>query len=257
MEIPVLNQLFPEEAKTAQEAKKLLVLANRILANEGVFDAYGHISIRNPESPGTFFISRILAPCFVTLEDLLCLDLKGNLVQGDPSFRSPGERFIHCAVYQARPDVHCVCHAHTHEILPFTCTDMELRSVDHQNSTFYDGLPMYSQDSPDCDLLIHTLEEAEKLAAVLGNRRGVLMRNHGVVVVGESLPRTVYSSITLRDGARTLLSLYATGRQPRYISREEGERCARIQLGKGLWRGWNYWSRRACLTYPDIEGYAE
>src|SRR5215217_3755859 len=88
-----------------------LVLANRILAHEGVMDAFGHVSVRHPDDPDRFIISRSLGPELVTEADLQMFALNGEQVGGDP--RSPySERFIHGAVYEARPEVQAVCHNH-------------------------------------------------------------------------------------------------------------------------------------------------
>jgi ribulose-5-phosphate 4-epimerase/fuculose-1-phosphate aldolase len=253
VEFPITNEYFQEEAINAGNAVRMIVLANRILANEGVFDAFGHISVRNPENPETFFISRAISPEFITREDMLELDFEGRIVSGNPSYRPFGERAIHCAIYKRRPDVHCVCHPHPYEIIPFASTGIPLRSIYHQDVTFYEGLPTYSDMPPACGLLINTLEEGEKLADALGDKRGVLIRNHGVVVVGESVPRVVYSSVTLRDSAKILLSTLAMGVEPHYIGREEAEQGTYVQFcGQGLQRSWNYWCQKAKQTFPDI-----
>ena len=146
-----------------------------------------------------------------------------------------------------------VCHAHPHEIIPFTACDFPLRSVYHSNCTFYDGIPVYRDLEPSSGLHIVTPAEGERMAETLGDKRGVLIRNHGVVVVGESLPRVLYSSITLRDGAKILLSTLALGLEPHYIGEEEARRCTEIQFGEvGLARGWNYWCTKAKEAFPDI-----
>ena len=254
MEFPISNRYFQESSRDAQEAKRQLVLANRILANEGVFDAFGHISIRNPEDPQTFFISRAISPELVTMEDIIALNLRGELAQGNPEFQTVGERAIHCAVYEARPDVMCVCHPHPLELIPFASTDVPLRRIYHQDVTFYDGIPVFTDLTPECGMLINTLELGRALAAQLGSRRGILIRNHGVVVVGESVPRAVYSAITLRDNAKVLLQALAMGSEIHYIGREEAEAGTYQQFCKlGLARSWNYWCVNAKKAYPDIE----
>lgn len=253
MEFPISNKYFMESAATPDDAKRMLVLANRILANEGVFDAFGHISVRNPDNPDTFFISRAISPELVTLDDILELNFQGEVVGGDPSFQPFGERAIHCAVYRARPDVMCVCHPHPLELIPFASTDVPLRSIYHQDVTFYDGIPVFKDLPVECGMLINTLELGQKLAAQLGSHRGILIRNHGVVVVGESIARAVYSSITLRDNARVLLQALSMGSEVHYISREEGEMGTYQQFCKlGLPRSWNYWCVNAKKAYPDI-----
>lgn len=253
MDLMISTKAFGGQAETADEAKKLLVLANRILANEGVIDAYGHVSIRNPENRATFFISRAISPEFVTPEDILELDLEGNVVGGDLTFKPYGERVIHSAIYRLRPDVNAVAHAHPPEIMPYTACDIPLRSINASNCTFYEGIPVYGEMPPEVGLMIATPEEGEKLARTLGDKRGVLIRNHGVAVVGECIQRMVYSIITLRDGARMLTDALSLGAPVHYLGYEEAKKCTEIQFGEvGLARGWNYWVRKVKTAFSDL-----
>lgn len=252
MEVPITNELFQEEARSAREAMEMLVLANRLLANEKVFDAFGHISVRNPENPETYFISRAISPELVTMDDMLELDFEGNIVSGKPGFKPFNERAIHCAIYAARPDVMCVAHPHPHELIPFAATDIPLRSIYHQDVTFYDGIPVFTELPVECGMLINNLPLARKLAAQLGHRRGILIRNHGVVVVGESIPRAVYSTVTLRDNAKMLIQALSMGGSVNYLSREEMETGTVNQFTKGISRTWNLWCSKARQAYPDI-----
>src|SRR4051812_50029201 len=84
-----------------------LVAAYRILAQYGVIDAYGHVSIRSPSNPQRYVIARSLAPEVVQVDDLMEYDLDSNALdaRGRESVR---ERFIHGEVYKARPDVMAV-----------------------------------------------------------------------------------------------------------------------------------------------------
>jgi len=101
---------------TLGQAARDVVIGNRILAHEGVVDAYGHVSVRHPREPGRYFLSRSRAPELVELGDVIEYDLAGNAVGGDA--RAPYlERFIHGAIYEARPDVQAVVHAHAEAVL--------------------------------------------------------------------------------------------------------------------------------------------
>ena len=95
-----------------------LVIANRILAREEVVDAYGHVSIRNPDDPKRFFLSCSVSPELVERDDIVELGLDGQPVREEkrPLYL---ERFIHAAIYEARPDIHAVVHAHAEDVLPF------------------------------------------------------------------------------------------------------------------------------------------
>ena len=97
---------------------KDLVIANRILAREEVVDAYGHVSVRHPDNPNRFLIARSLAPELVGPDDIVELDLDGQPVR-DEHRSLYLERFIHGAIFAARPDVMAVVHAHAEDTLPF------------------------------------------------------------------------------------------------------------------------------------------
>src|SRR5271155_1941294 len=103
-----------------------LVIANRILAHEGVVDGFGHISLRHPERPDRFFLSRSRSPELVTKEDILEFDLECNPI--DQRGRAIyGERPIHGAIFEARPDVNSVVHNHAHEIIPYSVSKTPIR----------------------------------------------------------------------------------------------------------------------------------
>ena len=87
-----------------ERAIRNLVIGNRILAHEGVVDAYGHISVRHPERPDRFLLSRSRSPELVEAEDIMEFTLDGVPVGNDkrPAYL---ERFIHGGVYEARPDI--------------------------------------------------------------------------------------------------------------------------------------------------------
>src|SRR3981189_3225534 len=88
-----------------------LVIANRILAKEDVVDAYGHVSVRHPDNPKRFFLARSLAPELIQKDDIVEHDLESQAVKEEKRALYL-ERFIHGAIYEARPDVMSVVHAH-------------------------------------------------------------------------------------------------------------------------------------------------
>lgn len=258
MTFPITNEAFQESPLTSAAAKRMLMYANRILANESVCDAYGHISVRNPEAPNTFFISRALPAACVTESDIMVMDLDGRIVTEVEGWRPFGEVMIHCACLRARPDISCVCHTHPLELIPFSAIDTPMRSIYHQDVTFYEGIPVFSDMPEDCGLLINNMPLANRMAAALSDKRGLLIRNHGVVVVGESVPRAVYSTITLRDSARILLSAAPFVEKLHYIDRDAAMRGTGLQFSsQNLKKAWDYWCARAWVAYPDIPCYEE
>src|SRR5271170_6029549 len=120
-----------------------LVIANRILAREEVVDAYGHVSVRHPDNPGHFLIARSLAPELVGPEDIVELDLDGRPVR-DVGRSLYLERFIHAAIFAARPDVIAVVHAHAEDTLPFgIAQETKLRPVIHAGSFIGAEVPVW------------------------------------------------------------------------------------------------------------------
>ena len=126
-----------------------LVAANRILAEEGVLDAYGHVSIRHPSDPNRYLMSRSLAPILVTASDIMEYDLDSNPI--DPQGRrSVIERFIHGEIYKLRPDVKAVIHSHSPAVIPFGITQAPMRPVIHAASFLWVGVPVWdSRDAQD------------------------------------------------------------------------------------------------------------
>ena len=246
------SDVFNPKAKSASEAMDFLVLANRILSNEGIMDYLGHVSVRNPDNPQTFFISRALAPEQVTRRDLLEVDFEGRIVTRTTA-KPYSERIIHGAIYKARPDVHSVIHAHPHPLIILSVSDVPVRILYHPAGVFYEGVPLYDGydfTSPNASgMLVRSKEEGDRVAKTLGNSRGMLMRGHGCNVVGESVPQAVKDIIALRDNVMLQLAAQQLG-QIKSLTFEEAKAAAAALSGPE--RGWNYWAARAKRAMPDL-----
>lgn len=225
-----------------------LVLSNRILANEGVVDAFGHVSVRHPDDPGRFIISRSLGPELVTEDDLQLFTLDGEQVGGSPD-RPYSERFIHGAVYEARPDVTAVCHNHAPSVIPFSVTGVPLRPIAHLAAPIGAEIPVWdiADEFGETDMLVRNMEQGRSLARALGDRRVALMRGHGSVVAGPNVRAVTSICIYLALNARLLLQALPLG-EVRYLSAGEVERAgATSQMALdslGLQRAWGTWVRR-------------
>ena len=164
-----------------------LVAANRILASEGVLDAYGHVSIRHPDNPNRYLMSRSLAPVLVTADDIIEYDLDSNAVDARGR-TNVQERFIHGEIYKVRTDVKAVIHSHSPAVIPFGITKVPMRPVYHQATFLYGGVPVWDiRDVPGPDaaaMLVRNGVLGKALAATLSDRPVALMRGHGNVVVG-------------------------------------------------------------------------
>ena len=223
-----------------------LVTANRILAHEGVVDAFGHVSFRDPGNPGRYWLSRSRAPELVVEEDLMEYTLEGDPVdQRDRPMYA--ERPIHGGIYQARPDVQAVIHNHSTAVIPYGVTGTPLRPIFHLAAVIGEQVPVWDiRDAfGDTNLLVTTMDQGRDLATTLGDGRVTLMRGHGCVVVGASIRTAVMTSIYLQVNAQLLTESLGLG-DVTYLSSGEVEMMSQTQvqpLSGG--RAWEYWARRA------------
>jgi ribulose-5-phosphate 4-epimerase/fuculose-1-phosphate aldolase len=181
-----------------------LVTANHILYNEGVVDGFGHVSVRHPQRPDRFLLSRGIAPGNVQAEDIMEFDLDGNAV--DARGRKPYlERFIHSEVYRVRADVQSVVHNHSPAVIPFGVTNTQLRPISHMSGFLTGGVPNFEirdAGGPATDMLIRTPQLGVAFARTLGKAAFALMRGHGAVAVGGSIRQAVYRAIYAELNAR-------------------------------------------------------
>ena len=245
---------FDGKAQDLAEVKRQLVLANRILSMEGVVDAYGHVSMRNPENPESFFISRSIAPAYVRSEDIIeCATLDGAIFPEHAGKQAYGERIIHASVYEIRKDINAIVHAHPTALIPFTACDIPFGVVFHSASMFYEGIPLY-QVSEESGLHISTINEAKSMAGCMGDKHGLFIRNHGMVVGFGMVQQVVMASIYLAQAAEILQKTLAMGGRPRSVSFNEAKKSTEYLFGEvSLARSWGYWVRRAKETYNDID----
>jgi HCOMODA/2-hydroxy-3-carboxy-muconic semialdehyde decarboxylase len=229
-----------------------LVIANRILGNEGVVDAFGHISIRHPERPDRYFLSRSRSPMLVTEDDILEFDLDSNALdqRGRVVY---AERFIHGAIYKDRSDLMSVCHSHARPLIPFSVTGTAIRPVWIVTGSMGSEVPIWDirDDFPDGGemMVIHDAA-AQSLSRAMGKGNACLMRGHGAVIATADVKQTVSTSISLMLNAETLMGAQvltlASGRRIKYMTDAEVE-ASGVTMAKplGLNRAWEYWALRA------------
>jgi HCOMODA/2-hydroxy-3-carboxy-muconic semialdehyde decarboxylase len=224
-----------------------LVAASRILAAEGVLDGYGHVSMRHPGRADRYLISRSLAPALITADDIMELDLDSNPVdeRGRTMFR---ERFIHGMIFRARPDVMAVVHSHSPAVIPYGITAVKMRPTFHMAAFLYDEPPVFEiRDVAGwTNMLITSTELGSALAKTLGEKSVCLMRGHGNVVVGPTVPIAVFRAIYTEVNARlqTTAITLAGGGPINYLAPEEGDIITNKNKGD-VERTWNLWKRKA------------
>ena len=223
-----------------------LVAANRILAGLGVLDGFGHVSVRHPEREGCYLLSRSLAPELVTRDDVMTYDFASVAQDGDT--RAPYlERFIHGEIYRVRPDVHAVVHSHSPSVIPFGVTGAALRPLYHMSAFLVGGVPVYDirqASGAMTDMLVRSAALGQSLARVLGPAPVALMRGHGAVVVGASLPAAVFRSVYTEVNARLQAQAMALGGPVAYLDPEEAKR-AEASIAGTIPRPWELWKKKA------------
>jgi ribulose-5-phosphate 4-epimerase/fuculose-1-phosphate aldolase len=221
-----------------------LALANRILVDQGVLDAFGHVSIRHPHSANRFLMSRSLAPALVTPQDIMEFDLDANAVdQRDRALFL--ERFIHGEIYKARSDVMAVVHSHSPAVIPFGVAKMPMQAIYHNAAFLAAGVPVFEIRSVAgmTDMLIRNPELGKALAQTLGDKPVALMRGHGNVVTAPSLPLAVFRAVYTEINARLQLQAIALGGPVIYLDPEEGAKADKINQ-QVVARPWELWKRR-------------
>jgi ribulose-5-phosphate 4-epimerase/fuculose-1-phosphate aldolase len=230
-----------------------LVIANRVLAQIGAVDAYGHVSVRHPTEEGRFLLSCSRSPELVEESDIMEFDLEGRVVGADnrPAYL---ERFIHAGVYAARPDVRAVVHGHARDLIPFTIADLVMRPVFLTSDEFGANVSVWdirTRFGNNTDMLIVNMEQGADLAAALGAEdRVVLLRGHGFIAAGRSASHLIRVCRALLDNAAVQLE---AGRYGKLNELTPGEIAARrITMGDddspGVMRGFEYDATRAGLS---------
>jgi HCOMODA/2-hydroxy-3-carboxy-muconic semialdehyde decarboxylase len=240
-QIPMQAPPGSDEAKAIED----LVAANHILADQGVLDAYGHVSVRNPRDPAHFFLARSTAPETVTAADIFEHDLDGNApaAQGKTLFL---ERFIHAEIYRMRPDVKAVVHTHAPSLIPFGITGMALRPVYHMSAFLGTSVPVFDPrpEFGDTDLLIRTPALGKALAHTLGAHTVVLQRGHGAAVVAADLPHVVFRAVYTAKNAELQAQAMNLGKRIVYLDAGEAEK-AEASMGGTVARPWELWKKKA------------
>jgi len=221
-----------------------LVAANRILADQGVLDGYGHVSMRHSGAANRYFLSRSKSPAIITADDIMEYDLDSNPVdqQGRLMYI---ERYIHGEIYKSRPDVNAVVHSHSPTVIPFSVTTVKLRPICHMSAFLAEGVPNFEirDGFGMTDLLIRDNRLGRALAETLGKKSVALMRGHGNVCVGPNIMTAVYRAVYTEVNAKLQAQAMALGDDIVFMDPQE---CGLITGRKDLNfdRPWRMWKER-------------
>jgi len=221
-----------------------VVAASRILAQQGVLDAYGHVSARSDREPGRFVMSRSLAPALVTPPDIMEFTLASEPC--DPRGRAPFiERYLHGEIYRKRPDVLGIAHGHSPAVIPFGLTTTAMRATYHNAAFLAAGVPVFDIRATFgvTDIVVSSAERGAAAAAALADKAVVLLRAHGFIAVGPSIQTAVFRAVFTEISARVQLQAAALGGPIAALDAEEGRLADAINIAT-VGRSWELWKRR-------------
>jgi ribulose-5-phosphate 4-epimerase/fuculose-1-phosphate aldolase len=215
--------------------------ASRILFGLGIVDAFGHASRRHPDNPQQFLMSRSMAPGLVTPDDVIAHELDGDAV---PPATGPVflERFIHAAIYRARPEVGGIVHSHAPSVIPFTVVDQPVRPLAHTCGFLSGTGPAFdvAEIAGDgTDLLIRDPALGKAFADHLGHAHIALMRGHGFTAVGSDIVQAVFRAAYTASNCQLQMAAMRLG-TPRYLTEAEAAACDAATSGQ-VPRAWNLW----------------
>ena len=224
-----------------------LVAANRSLADQGLLDGWGHVSVRHNRDSNRFLMARGVAAQLVTAKDILEFDLDSRPIDthGLPMSALFTERYIHGEIYKLRPDVIAIVHTHAPSLIPFGVTKVPLRPMYHRSAFISLGIPVFEirERAGMTDMLIRNATLGHNLAEALGDHPAALMRGHGAVITGPSLPRVVSRTIFLALNATLQAQAMGMGAPITYMDPEEARKIEERE-GHGLARTWEGWKQK-------------
>lgn len=223
-----------------------LITASRILANEGILDGFGHVTVRSAQNPDHCFIPRAMPPALVSRGDIVELAFDGRPVTPDAP-RLNGERYIHCEIYKARPEVQAVIHTHDLAVIPFALAGRPLRPVVAQAGFLPPEVPVFEirdmqGDAPERGMLVTSPALGSALARTLGPHPVVLMRGHGETVVGRSVKEATVRTIYTHINARAQWMAMLIG--PEITALDDAELAFNARENFDADRPWEHYKRR-------------
>lgn len=228
--------------------KESVAVACRMIALEGYADlTLGHVSMRDAESELVYIKRRGPGLHEIEPEDVLVHSL-----HDDAGLKIPGmhpEAVLHTEVYKRRSDVHAVVHSHPPYATAFGATDAEFHILNHDGLLFGQGVASY-------DDTFHMITEPHagaQVAQILGDRRALLLRNHGVVVVGEDIRWAVLAAISLERAIKVQMIAAQMGRLrpiPAHEAREFFDRKFGEAFLNECWAEWTSNVRNAGTQVP-------
>jgi ribulose-5-phosphate 4-epimerase/fuculose-1-phosphate aldolase len=222
---------------TEYELRGQLAACTRIFAMQGMIGVFGHVSVYQPETRTVFVTPGSGSDkSHFTASDMIPIDLSGKPING--TIPPPVEWPIHTALHSARSDALAVAHLHTPYATLFAIAKREFHAVTLQGTIFGEGVPLYQQAH-----LVTTPQRGDAMLKTIGSHRALLMRGHGIVVAGKSLPEVLFASLILEDDAKKTMQAAVLGEVEHFTADECKTFNAEIDFERRANRAWDFFSR--------------
>jgi len=187
-----------------------LAACYRLVHHYGMDDlVYNHISARVPGEEGHFLINAYgMTYDEITASSLVKVDFAGNIVQDSGTGYGINRAgfVIHSAVHRGRPDVACVIHTHTPAGMAVSAMECGLQPLT-QNAMFFSGVGYHDYEGPAVEL-----EEQKRLVADLGGHLAMILRNHGLLAVGATIPEAFITIYWLERACQAQVLAFSSGK---------------------------------------------
>lgn len=223
---------FANAAEEREHRKERLAASFRLFAKFGFDEGVaGHITARDPERPHHFWVNPFgMHFSQIRASDLILVDDRGEVVEGEYPVNTAAFA-IHSRVHDARPDVIAAAHSHSIHGKAFSSLGRLLDPITQDACAFYEDHGLFD----DYTGVVNELSEGDRIGRALGKNKAVILRNHGLLTVGESVDEAVWWFITMERSCQAQLMADAAGK-PVKISHENAIQT-RGQVGSHM-AGW-------------------
>jgi ribulose-5-phosphate 4-epimerase/fuculose-1-phosphate aldolase len=204
---------FEEERR---HRKERLAASFRLFSKFGFDEGVaGHITARDPERPDHFWVNPFGVHFGqIRVSDLMLVNAKGEVVEGKHPLN--GAAFaIHSSVHHARPDVIAAAHAHSMYGKSWAALGRLLDPITQDACAFFEDHAVFE----DFTGVVYDTSEGERIAAALGPHKAAILRNHGLLTVGQTVDEAVWWFVTMDRSCQAQLLAQAAG-TPIPIQRE-------------------------------------
>lgn len=243
--IPSFDSVDDERTYLKQRMAAAFRVFGKLGFGEGVA---GHLTARDPEFPDTFWVNPFTMDFRqVKASDLIRCDHDGNVVEGDWPVNAAAFA-IHSQVHKARPDVKAAAHTHSTHGRAFSALGKLLDPITQDSCAFYEDHGLFD----DFTGVVLEVEEGERIGAALGSNKAVILRNHGLLTVGESVDSAAWWFITMERTCQVQLLAEAAGTV--VPIEHQNAKLTHSQIG-GEFAGWisfQPWFDQIVAAEPDL-----